>query len=559
MAAQGLQICPHTCRCDVSPGAVAAMARTPEWLGRCPVYETTGDGMTYHLVREGHQSCRANCPMYTSPSTLGRDLTPQELEAWVPYIGHLDQFRPHIPPQYQHLIVPTGKDPSSLPPHPLFTPSELLPVMPARYDEFFASFDSKPTPTPKRGGMRINVGPIPKDTSSVQNRTYEDFFSSFDGLRTKANESSSDTGAQQASSSSMAIEERLLAALNKKSTSAVPKQSSNARSTTSHDYASNIRILNFNDSTPPTPKTYAEFFAPSAISAPGPGNFVSWKLPAASSSLLPLPLAPASPPQPPTPPPHAPTPPPPRLPTPPPPPPPPPPPTRDLATFERILANTSPEVLRATVLAASTAHPAAADLFWAHLSTPAAAPDGSLHLVARHQVCRHCAEEFDTIAPDPAGARCTWHYGAAVLDPLWATYAGATPDPQRLYFWDCCGVRLSARAPGCITTAHAPLVPPQGAPLRVVPPSSEPPAPAKRKRARGPPARCGHCAASFRENDGSRCQWHDGVRMSVHVAAPGLPLDGGAGGRWSCCGQDGNAVGCVASMHVPPRVTKPKD
>ncbi|KAJ7103816.1 hypothetical protein C8R44DRAFT_808222 [Mycena epipterygia] len=32
----------------------------------------------------------------------------------------------------------------------------------------------------------------------------------------------------------------------------------------------------------------------------------------------------------------------------------------------------------------------------------------------------------------------------------------------------------------------------------------------------------------------------------------------GQGGRWSCCGQEGDAAGCVVSNHVPPRTTKPK-
>ncbi|KAJ7664851.1 hypothetical protein B0H17DRAFT_1336619, partial [Mycena rosella] len=430
MATRGLQICPHTCGCDATPEAFAIACRSPAWLGRCPIYGTAAD-MTNHLTRDLHHSCRTSCPLYDSTRTFGRDLTPQELEAWVPYIGHLDQFRPHIPPHFQHLVVPEGRDPSSLPHHPLFS---LPHAPPAKYDEFFASFASKPSPLPKRGGTRITLGSILPDVSSTSNQTYEGFFSSYSGLRTKPTPSPA-VGAEQAPSSSsvdsIAVAKRLLAALDMKPSPAPPEKSGPPRPEKSQAYASNIRVLNFAD---PVPQTYDDFFGPRTAAAVGAAStrFFQWNPPPGSHVGAPAPRTPVLPPPAPTPPPA-------------PLPPPPPPPIRDLAAFERILAATSAETLRTAVLAAYTEVPAAAELFWARLSTTAAVPDGSLHLVARHQVCRHCAEEFDTA--DPA-AQCTWHHGAAVLDPQWAPYPAPPPppDPQRMhmYFWDCCGARLSA-------------------------------------------------------------------------------------------------------------------
>ncbi|KAJ7664850.1 hypothetical protein B0H17DRAFT_1091321 [Mycena rosella] len=62
---------------------------------------------------------------------------------------------------------------------------------------------------------------------------------------------------------------------------------------------------------------------------------------------------------------------------------------------------------------------------------------------------------------------------------------------------------------------------------------------------------CAHCGGAFRENDGARCAWHDGV-LAVPAEAEGKQ-------RWSCCAQDGDVAGCVTSLHVPPRATRPKD
>ncbi|KAJ6575568.1 hypothetical protein DFH09DRAFT_1276780 [Mycena vulgaris] len=512
MSTEGLKICPHTCGCDSSPAALAIMARTPEWLGRCPVYAPAGTGMTSHLVRELHSECKPPCSAYNLGLCLGRDLTPQELTAWVPYIGHLDQFRAYIPAEYQYLVISGGLNPAFLPHHPLFPPrdapstAQAAPVIPARYDEFFASIGK--APSKPEFAKRVALGSLLQDTS---NRTYEDFFGTYGGLRATPIEPSPGIHASSSSADLMERERLLLAALNKRS-SLLPQRSG------IDDYTS--------PSLPdPLPQSYDAFFANSGSSNAASSSSVPW-------TPLPTSFRTAPPPREPGPPrrkrasPRAST-----------PPPPPPPPPRDLAVFQRILAATSPETLRATLLAAHTTLPAAAELFWAHLSTLATAPDGVAHLVARYQRCRHCAEEFDTADP---GARCTWHHGeyscTTLLDPgavQWGT------DPEALYFWDCCGARLSARAPGCVVTAHAPLTPPDGAPMRLAAPldadvDAEPPG--KRKRVREPTVRCGHCAAAFHENDDTRCRWHDGVQVFAEGA-----------GRWACCGQDGGAgaVGCV--------------
>ncbi|KAJ7450585.1 hypothetical protein FB451DRAFT_1527218 [Mycena latifolia] len=285
---------------DVSPRAVAAMDRTPEWLGRC--------------IRDHRR---------------WDDIPPRSRRSPV-LQSHLPSL--HLFPYSRPRFDPPGA-------RGMGAVQELPPVMPARYDEFFASFDSKPTPTPKRGGTRINVGPIPKETSSLQNRTYEDFFSSFDGLRPKANESSSDTGAQQASSSSMAIEKRLLAALNKKSTPAVPGQSSNYSGSWEFCVVETRRGLLL-----PPPSA-----ACTCLSAAAAHSTATCSHAPTTTSAHPATSASASP-------------------------------TRELATFERILANTNPKILCGR-LRRIHGLSAAADLFWAHLSIPAAAPDGSLHLL----------------------------------------------------------------------------------------------------------------------------------------------------------------------------------
>ncbi|KAJ7092917.1 hypothetical protein B0H15DRAFT_832948 [Mycena belliarum] len=590
MASQGLQICPHTCGCDVSSPALSLMSRTPEWLARCPVYEKTGTGMADHLVHEIHPSCISGCPLYTETRVSGRDLTHEEFEAWVPYIGHLDQFRPHIPAQYHHLIALPRGVPSFLPKHPLIALEGPPSAVPARYDEFFATLANKDASAsqapPKRGGTRMELGPIQQappisqDAPATSTRTYEGFFSSFSA---KPNDASPDNPAQENSPSSsadaMAKEQRLLAALKDKPPPAAP----GPRPRPSQDYASSVRVLDFGRAVPDDHSSFSATNGSGAPDADAPTVF-SWRLPPSSVPTIASPAAPAPPSDSPM---SW------RLPAAPPPAAPPAPPPR-------ILATTSLATLHAAVLATYAVLPGAPDLLFALLTNTATGPDGALYVVPRYQICRHCAEEFDTTQP---AARCTWHYGAslpfpfpcpfsvsiltktnllpstsspgtALLDPQWATYAaGPSTDPQRLYFWDCCGARLSARAPGCLASAHAPLAPPNGPPMRLPPPAQLVPAPVsalaappggKRKRAgtRVPEVRCGHCGTAWRtgekdkEKDGMSCAWHDGVR----VVAPGeVGVDARSGGRWSCCGQDGGATGCVVSAHVPPRVLGPRD
>ncbi|KAJ7153896.1 hypothetical protein C8R43DRAFT_1001468 [Mycena crocata] len=306
------------------------------------------------------------------------------------------------------------------------------------------------------------------------------------------------------------------------------------------------------------------------------------------------------------------------------------PPPRDLPTFRRILADTSPAALRAAVLAAYEQLPAVQEVFWTELSAcvdsdgsvvdagdnshsvgrnshstsrdshssasarasaSASASGGDrmhssnnlqpiasttrLRLVPRHQVCRHCAEEFDITAVGD-GDECRWHYGTARLDPQ-PTYS---PHPQHMYFWDCCGARLSADAPGCLFSKHARLA--RGANDEVEldeseargavvshqggetsqrqnqPEDEQSPQKQKRKRkprARGPTLHCGNCGGAYRENDGGRCSWHDGVLVQeLNLRDSDVPN----GGRWSCCGKDQAGEGCVESVHVPPRVGRPK-
>lgn len=360
------------------------MSRRPKWLGRCPVYETAETGMKYHLVRDMHRGCTTDCPVYDSAASHGRELTPQEFEAWIPYIGHLPQFRPHVPTQYENLIVPEGLDVSSLPTHPLSPPTEPVAPVPTRYDDFFASL--KPPSGLKPGVTRIALGDLPQDLSTQQNGTYEDFFDSFLGLRTTNTTTTSGSTTTEANHSQSRepgpsrARVRPPSVVSNKPLS-ISQSSSNVelRADESQSNA-NYHVLNFTHS---IPANYDDFFAPGKQHAQLPGSApLVWRIPRI---------------------------PPPHMPSPPPPPPPPPPPTRDLAAFQRILASTTPQAISAAVLAVYTAVPAAQELFWEHLGNTVTTADGSMRLVARHQVCRHCAEEFDITKP---GENCTWHYGA---------------------------------------------------------------------------------------------------------------------------------------------------
>ncbi|KAJ7754357.1 hypothetical protein DFH07DRAFT_1061245 [Mycena maculata] len=597
MGSQGLQICPHTCGCDVSPEAVAIMSRRPKWLGRCPIYEASGTGMKYHLVRDRHQECKANCPVYKSGSSHGRALTSQEFEAWVPYIGHLPQFRPHIAAEYQNLIVPAGLDASSLPKHPLVPPPDLPPPIPARYDDFFASLSAKPPekppPASKPRGTRVALGFLPQDVSGKSNRTYDDFFSSYLGLRTTANDPSTlrvtpdggTSSAQELTDKEKRLREIQAAIANQSLPSffpslAQPNQphdlSSEEQESTRAEREQRLREIQNalrNKSFPPvsqtfvepaqhdedqrherTPDPLGENSAPSLFviptestrpdelqSEPAPSNsnyhvlkftapipqtyddFFATRtsqsnLPAANTSTSavaphaphPIPVKPSRP-RKPRPQPRAPGPPVPvRAPTPPP---------RELATFERILAATRAPALCAALLGTYNALPAAQPLLWDHLANTAVEPSGALHFVARHQTCRHCAEEFDTAAPAPIP--CSWHYGTARVDPAvpWPALA-ALPLPgsaNGMYFWDCCGARLDA--PGCIQTTHAPLAPTEGQPLRLLAPAPTPGGSPTKKRKRGPPLSCGHCTATYRADDGGRCTWHDAPYRSNIISS----------------------------------------
>ncbi|KAJ7291775.1 hypothetical protein C8J57DRAFT_1273924, partial [Mycena rebaudengoi] len=451
MSVQSLQICPHSCGCDVSDEAVAIMARRPWWLGRCPVYESTGTGMRYHLTREMHKNCRPGCPVYQSSPVCGRALTVDEFQSWVPQIGHLSQFHSLIPTEYQNLINPDATDPDSLPSHPLFPLPNTTPAAvadtnigpPPRYEDFFSSFSSKPSSRHERSAP----GSLSQDraASSEPKLTYEAFFGSNFGQDT----------------SNQARGLRVLPAR-------VGSQQPSHNSTDINSEVPNPSLL---PPISPLPKTYAAFFgtpedpplpplpprarAPKPSAPPKPSATESSqstprRQPNPSSSVAA---------------------------------PPPPPPDRDLATFQRILSASTPEIVNAAVLSAYTLVPSVQAHLWNSLSATATAPDGSLHLVARHQVCRHCAELFDTTIP---GAHCTWHYGTAVPDRArWeAAVRGAEPlhdDPTRFYFWDCCGGSVNVLTPGCITTAHA-AIDVQG--LRAGPIEPEPPTSKKRKRGR---------------------------------------------------------------------------
>ncbi|KAF7343117.1 hypothetical protein MVEN_01742100 [Mycena venus] len=510
MAGQGLQICPHTCGCDALAEVVES--RQPKWLGRCPIYETTGTDMKHHLVRDLHHGCTSTCPAFYPNTVRGRELTSQEFEAWIPFIGHLPQFRQHVPTQYEYLIVPGGRDVAFLPNHPLPPPPRSSALVPARYEDFFASL--KPSSAPKQGVTRTALGSLLQDTSITQRRTYDDFFGSFSGLRPTTGGSANEFQSRKPESSMAqdVVRNRTLSIFSSSTIQTSPTElQSNA----------NYHVLNFKNT---IPKNYTDFFATA------PPDHPSIVLPV-TSTIIRTRIQ--------------------RSPSPPPLPPPPPPPSRDLPAFQRILASAASEAISAAVLAAYTAlGPAAQELFWTHLSNTATAPDGSLRLVARHQVCRHCAEMYDTADADAGGEKCTWHYGSAVLDPRQAQWPAPPPlgaDSQSLYFWNCCGARLSTSAPGCLATTHAPIVPPDAPPLRMTTVSNtEEPATKKRKRTRGPTLHCAHCAAAYRENDGGRCQWHDGALVSH-------PQE-----RWSCCGQGGEAAGCVMSRHVPPWATEPQ-
>ncbi|KAJ7654025.1 hypothetical protein DFH06DRAFT_1416833 [Mycena polygramma] len=563
MASPGLHICPHACGCNVSPSAVTLVSRKPKWLARCPIYEAADTGIKDHLVPDMHPGCNPDCPVYNTTTFCGRDLTPLELEAWIPYIGHLPQFRMLVPTQYEHLILLGGKDVSTIPSHPLPAPPKASTPVPARYDAFFASL--KPPP-PKRGGTRITLGSLTQGISVTPNRTYDEFFSSFSVTKThsppgeagsstatpapkKVSQKDGTPSPSQLSNNSIPAESQSNAnyhvlnfgkpaAESSTATSAPNNVTQNHRTPSTSNNSmlprpaesqsnANYHVLNFRKQNAETYDTVVLFpsrteSANASVSAPLSGELNAQRR-------------------------HIPTQ------APPPPAPLPPPPTRDLAAFQSILASTSPEALTAAVLAAYTALPAAQPLLWAHLSNTASVPDGSVRLVPRHQVCRHCAEEFDTTSGEE---NCTWHYGAAVLDPTPRAWPGA--DSQDLYFWNCCGARLSARDPGCLVTAHAPVVPPEGPALRLmVGTEVQAPPTKKRKRARGPTLRCGHCAAVYRENDGARCWWHDGT-LVLPLRGHGAEGQPAAGGRWSCCGEEDHAAGCIVSEHLPPRIAQPK-
>ncbi|KAJ7758343.1 hypothetical protein B0H16DRAFT_1535869 [Mycena metata] len=469
MANGGLQICPHTCGCDTSDNAVYMMARNPMWLGRCPIYETTGTGMKHHLIGGMHRQCKHPCLMYTSVREHGRELTQQEFETWTPYIGHLPQFRPHIPTQYQHFIAVAPREPSSLTKHPLPSPPAKPPHEPGRYYRFSAS--SKPSSAPERGGTRISLGARPQETSTSQNPPYGDFFKSYLGPHASAAQSSVVTEKLPPAASILPVTPSSTTDILQSNGSyhvlknMFPQSASTPHQSDASQSNANYNVLKFRAS---LPKNSEALISPSAP-------------PQHRSSPHPLP-------------------------------------TRDLATFERILGDTHPEAVAAAVLAAYAAVPAVQKVLWEHLSNTARAPDGSVCLVARHQVCRHCAEEFDTAE---AGELCTWHYGSALLDPAQWVFPppmlpGGGPDAG-MYFWDCCGARLSSRAPGCITTAHAPIIPPDSLALSMTTSETSRPG-VKRKRAEGPTLHCGHCAGTYRLDDGAGvggmmvCWW--GIRIS---------------------------------------------
>ncbi|KAK7042731.1 hypothetical protein R3P38DRAFT_2891971 [Favolaschia claudopus] len=607
----GLQICPHNCGCNDMLDSAATVSPDSEWLAaRCPVYEKTdSEGMKQHLVASIHPNCKSTCPAHDSVDVDGRELTPQEYEAWVPFIGHIPQFSQHIPAQYQKLVTPGGLGISYLPHHPLWPPLQLPATIPLRYDDFFAALkgpasnsDSDANSNQDYSTPRVALASVQRDTTT-KFITYDGFFGSFSsGVRQRAAQQQHQGDSGPMPSSSKKIIEPHVAPQSRFSVVLPPPDSSPLAPSFSK-FAVQLPGIppRHKHIPPPRPIT----IAPKPIAprpAPVPQSSRSAPSDSASTPIAitnnnttansnPNPASTASHPA--------------SLPSPP----------RDPATFHRILTSTNPEAIRAAVSAAYTALPLnAQSVFWSQLCNTGTAEEGMVTVVPRYQTCRHCGEVYDTAMREGEEGGCVWHYGTATLDPT----AWPPPPPpstsappaaqQHLYFWNCCGARLSSGMTGCVRTTHAPIVPPGAPALKMSVVHMEPVQPGasssstaapgtaatsnsagtsvvagkKRKRGggKGPAVRCVHCGEEYRESDyenggveanekggrgkgkgkaqgkakdkekGRNCAWHDGAKEAT--------------GRWSCCGQidvgggAGAKTGCVSSRHLPPWVLAPK-
>lgn len=117
----GFEICPHTCGCDITPAMANRSRRSPAWMKRTPVFLRDGKHIKKHISREdAHPHCNAACGQLSA--TLGRPLTEEEFQAWVPHLGHSTEFHRHLV-GYAHLFPPTPLEedyrPHDLPSHPL--------------------------------------------------------------------------------------------------------------------------------------------------------------------------------------------------------------------------------------------------------------------------------------------------------------------------------------------------------------------------------------------------------------------------------------------------------
>jgi len=153
----GIEICTHICGCVFPENAVRKLRRKPIWLRHCPVFLRDGGHSRFHIQNSDfHPQCNQACVVLDGKA---RSLTREEYHAWVPHLGHLKDWHPHIPKEYHSLVptTPLGEnydDQGLLPAHPLKTnppPSQPVQTILTEPSHSIPTEPAGSTPSPHSG------------------------------------------------------------------------------------------------------------------------------------------------------------------------------------------------------------------------------------------------------------------------------------------------------------------------------------------------------------------------------------------------------------------------